>query len=159
MKRRNPEKERFLRNFPTIAIEDQLNSLKTNISFSLKYFDKSQSSGQDFCDWTKEQLEKLLNKLKNYTDNTVMYWRNQRIGAGGLKVLEIYGGFPSRSEFTHPKHVPIDVLWARFRLENDMRLIGFFIPNQLVIINNIPPNIFYIVFLDQNHKFYLTEEK
>ena len=128
MKRSNPAKVKFIQSIPPIAIEDHVDALKSKLCFSLKYFDNSQDVGQDFRDWSQEQLEKLLTKLKNYSDNTIKYWMNQRTGAGGLKVLEVYGDFPRNSEFVHPKHVPIDVLWARFRLESDMRLIGFLLP-------------------------------
>jgi hypothetical protein len=96
--------------------------------------------------------------LKHYSANTIAYWKNQRIGGGGLKVLEVYGTFPSRSDFAHPKHVPLDIQWSRFRLESDMRLIGFLLPDQIAKEKNLPRNVFYIVFLDQNHRFYLTEE-
>jgi hypothetical protein len=70
-------------------------------------------------------------KLKEYGKHPIQYWLTQRCGAGGLKVLQIYGGFPSSSDFTKPKHVPTDVRWARFRLEGDMRLCGFLIPDDL----------------------------
>ena len=84
---------------------------------------------------------------------------NQRVGGGSLKVLEIYGSFPKKSDFTHPKHVPIDVNWARFRLESDMRLIGFLIPPNTDGISMAAVNTFFIVFLDQGHRFYLSETR
>ena len=99
------------------------------------------------------------NKLKHYSGNTMGYWKNQRVGGGGLKVLELYKSFPVHSDFIHPKHVPLDVKWARFSLESDMRLIGFVVPNDLVLLHKIPSNIFNVVFLDQHHRFYKTEEK
>ena len=73
-------------------------------------------------------------------------------------VLEIYDRFPIRSDFYHPKSVPFDVEWARFRLEGDMRLIGFVIPNQIALEKGLPNNVFYIVFLDKDHRFYLTKK-
>jgi len=158
MKRNNPAKEKFIHSLPPIAIEDHVEGFKNKICFSFKYFDNAQDAGQDFRDWSQEQLEKLLTKLKHYSDNTMKYWMNQRVGAGSLKILEVYGNFPKNSEFVHPKHVPIDVLWARFRLESDMRLVGFVLPECILKEKEIATNIFYIVFLDQNHRFYLTED-
>jgi hypothetical protein len=152
--RQNPAKENFLRNLPDILIENRLDIFRDNIAFSFQYFDNSQAAGQDFSDWTKDQIVKLLNKLKHYSSNTMAHWRRERIG-GGRSVLEVYGNFPVQSEFTHPKHVPLDIEWARFRLEGDMRLIGFILPNQIATENSLVKNIFYIVFLDQNHRFYL----
>ena len=157
-KRKNPLKENFLSKFPDILIKDRINNFNENIVFSFQYFDHSQPAGQNFSDWTKEQLEKLLNKLKHYSSDTMAHWRQERIG-GGLSVLEVYGNFPVRSDFIHPRHVPLDIEWARFRLEYDMRLIGFILPNRVTAENNLAKNVFYIVFLDQNHRFYLTEDR
>lgn len=59
-----------------------------------------------------------------------------------------------------PKHVPHQVSWARFRLESDNRLIGFVIPEEYHKKENIYTkeyfdcNTFYIVFLDNTHRFY-----
>lgn len=159
MNRRNPAKENFLRKFPNTLIENQLDKFNRNIYFSFQYFDNSQEAGQGFCDWSRDQLDRLLNKLKHYSGNTMGYWKNQRVGGGGLKVLELYKSFPVHSDFIHPKHVPLDVKWARFRLESDMRLIGFVVPNDLVLLHKIPSNIFNVVFLDQHHRFYKAEEK
>lgn len=159
MKRANPAKLHFIGQFPDKLIEHDSDKLKDNIKFSFQYFDNSQEAGQDFNQWTKEQLEKLLNKLKHYSSNTISHWKNQRVGSGGLKILEIYKKFPTKSDFVHPKHIPLDVSWARFRMESDMRLIGFLVPPDIAVHSNLNPNIFYIVFLDQYHKFYQSEEK
>lgn len=85
------------------------------------------------------------------------------MGGGGLKVLEYYGDFPDNSDFKHPKHVPADAHWARFRLGNKVRLVGFVISKDA--LKNMPEeeqekfchNTFYVVFLDKDHKFYKTE--
>jgi hypothetical protein len=87
------------------------------------------------------------------------HWSRLTIGRGSSHVLEIYDNFPFKSDFTFPKHVPIDVKWGRFRLEYDMRLIGFVIEHEHCMKYNIPKNIFYIVFLDQEHRFFKTEER
>ena len=43
--------------------------IKKLLSFNFKYFDGSQSAGQSFTAWTKEQLEKLFEKLKWYSQS------------------------------------------------------------------------------------------
>ncbi|HCM9090622.1 TPA: hypothetical protein N5K73_001507 [Enterobacter kobei] len=159
----NTKKGGFL---DTLAIYSLDNGTITDrCKFNFSYFDNSQEAGQDFNDWTHPELVKLLEKLKNYSTASLDYWRNKRAGGGGLKILEIYGGFPKRSTFTHPKHVPHDVQWARFRMENLARLVGFVVPKGIkcadgvVLKEPFDCNTFYVVFLDKEHKFYVTEER
>jgi hypothetical protein len=93
----------------------------------------------------------------------------QRVGRGGLTVLAYYDNFPSRSDFKHPPHVPHDVTWARFRLGSKVRLIGFVLSEDVCRAKSkvateghvypYDPNTFYVVFLDKDHKFYISEEK
>ena len=150
----NKLKERFINSFPDLLISDHIERLSNYLSFNFQYFDTSQKPSCDFSDLTEEQLNKLIQKIKHYSSNTFEYWKKQRIGKGNNNVLEIYGDFPRKSEFTHPKNVPSDVLWARFRLESDMRLIGFIIPQDQCNEYNLPKNIFYVVFIDPLHGFY-----
>ncbi len=160
----NPLKDRFINSFPEITIESETSKLSSNISFSFSYFDYTQAAkgiGQDFNDWSKENLVKLCNKLKQYCGNTMAYWSQMPVGSGKkrMHILEIYNKFPVNSEFERPKHVPLDVSWARFRLEGDMRLIGFVISKETAQKYDLNPNIFYIVFLDEKHQFYKTQIK
>ncbi len=110
-------------------------------------------------------MVKLLNKLKDYTRESLDYWTHQRVGGGGLKVLEEYKDFPRNSDFIHPKHIPHQASWARFRLEQRVRLVGFMIPNEYegkeVVKYGMKysRNIFYVVFLDKDHRFYKTEKE
>jgi hypothetical protein len=156
MNRSNPQKESFLKSLPLDTIESASKKFE-NISFNFQFFDKSQSEGQDFSGWNHEQLVKLLEKLKWYCSETMEHWKREPIGHGVSHVLEIYGKFPSKSDFKCPRHVPIDVTWGRFRLESDMRLAGFIIDSETCALKKIFPNVFYIVFLDAFHKFYKPE--
>jgi hypothetical protein len=157
MKHQNRGKEAFLSKLPNLLVENITTDLQSNIIFSLKYFDNSQVAGQNFDNWSHEQLSKLLTKLRHYSSNTLKYWQSQNVGSGRNTILEVYGDFPKRSDFVYPKHIPLDVKWARFRLEGDMRLIGFILSPEDINKHNLPPNVFYIVFLDENHRFYLTK--
>lgn len=158
----NRKKCQFLNSIPVLSLES--GDINDKCKFNFSYFDSSQKDGQNFQDWEHLELVKLLDKIKNYSEKPLSYWRNERIGGGGLKVLEIYGNFPKRSAFIHPKHVPHDVLWARFRMEGRVRLVGFVVPNNITCHADVTlkepydRNTFYVVFLDKNHKFYLTEE-
>lgn len=167
-KAKNRKKESFLAKIPEIGIDES--NIHERCKFNFSYFDSSQV-GQSFADWNKvagiDSLQNLMEKVVNYTTNTLDYWNNQRVGGGSLKVFEIYEGFPAKSEFTHPRHVPHDVLWARFRMGNKVRLIGFVIPevecNKVKDCGGKPisldRNTFYVVFLDKDHVFYKTEDK
>jgi hypothetical protein len=156
MKKRNSLKERFLSSRSDFLIDDAKGRFRENIRFSFEYFDNSQAPGQDFRDWEQEHLYKLMDKLKEYCKNPLRHWMTMKIGGGKNHVLEIYKKFPHKSEFIHPKSVPLDVDWARFRLEGDMRLVGFVVPSESCDRLCLLKDTFYVVFLDANHKFYIT---
>ncbi|ACD96696.1 hypothetical protein [Trichlorobacter lovleyi] len=146
------------------SLDDKDNDLTIRSKFNFSYFDSNQEPGQDFQDWTHAQLHDLLSKLKDYTTKPLEYWRNQRVGGGGLKVLETYGAFPDgRSAFTEPKYIPHQAQWGRFRLCAKVRLVGFTVPTDYhrtphqATGETFDKNTFYVVFLDRDHKFYLTE--
>lgn len=158
----NTRKVNFLKAIPDTSLDS--GEITEKCKFNFSYFDGTQEAGQDYSGWSYEEILKLADKFKNYTNSSLDYWRHQRVGGGGLKVFEVYGKFPTKSDFTHPKHVPHDVQWARFRLENMVRLVGFIIPRgfacqkDVVLKEPFDSNTFYIVFLDKNHRFYLTED-
>jgi len=166
---KNTKKANFLNTLPQSDIETS--DIATRCKFNFSYFDASQEAGQDFCDWDSpsglNSLAGLLNKLKEYTKQPLSYWLNQRVGGGGLKVLAYYGKFPEKSDFKFPAYIPHDVSWARFRLGNKVRLIGFVIPEKItnemnkavVKDSHYDSNTFYVVFLDREHQFYKTEQK
>ena len=152
MSKSNSRKESFLGKFQVFSVDSISGKFLKPLSFNFQFFDNSQSCGQDFKDWTQEQLFRLLDKLKEYSKLTMVELISQ-------KTLVIYGDFPNPSDFTHPRHIPIDVKWGRFRLEGDCRLCGFIV-NEVPGINQntFKPNIFYVVFLDAFHKFYRMEK-
>lgn len=158
-KKSNPKKEKFLSSLPQQDFVSDIADVKGKLSFSFKYFDGNQEAGQDFKDWNDKQKQELLEKLRDYSRESKTYWLNQRAGAGGLKILEIYEAFPRNTDFEYPQHVPNDVRWARFRMESAMRLVGFFVSEEDVKSKNLSTNVFYVVFLDKDHRFYKTETK
>ncbi|EJG1881361.1 hypothetical protein RAL08_004551 [Vibrio parahaemolyticus] len=157
----SPKKHNFLQSLPQDCIADS--DINSRCKFNFSYLDINQA-GQNFIDWNttsgSSKLVKLMDKLKEYTRQPLSFWKNEKIGKGkqGGKgkrqhCLEIYGDFPKRSAFKHPPHVPEDVLWGRFRLDNDTRLAGFILPEDKESNKN-DINTFYVVFLDENHQFY-----
>ncbi len=153
----------FLDGLPSLF--DKSNNLTTRCKFNFSYFDSSQAAGQAFSKWTFKQLCELLDKLGDYSAKTLNQWSRERAGGSGLTVLAIYGGFPPKSHFTQPKHVPYQAQWGRFRLGSKIRLVGFTVPGDLhrqshPVTNELfDKNTFYVVFLDKDHKFYITEKK
>ena len=158
-KKSNPKKEKFLSNLPQQELISDIADVKGKLSFSFKYFDSNQEAGQDFKDWNDKQKQELLEKFRDYSRESKSYWLNQRAGAGGLKILEIYGQFPTNSDFKYPKHVPEKVKWARFRMESAMRLVGFFVDEDSAKTKELSTDVFYVVFLDRDHRFYKMETK
>ena len=157
LKHKNQKKDDILNNLPELNIITELPKIKELLSFNFKYFDGTQNSGQKFGDLTQEQLLKFFEKLKNFSSDSKLNWIKQRHGESST--LAIYGNFPERSLFKYPKHVPAGVKWARFRLEGDMRLAGFFIDESDAEGDNGLCNIFYVVFFDSNHGFYKTQKE
>jgi hypothetical protein len=158
----NKRKEAFLASIPQASIDLPDDTLASRCKFNFSYFDK-QDAGQAFDEWQDGQLAKLLDKLKDYCKESLSYWQKVPLGKSG-SVLAIYGGFPQRSDFTLPKHVPHQALWGRFRLEQAVRLVGFVLPDDYrnkshSSGNAFDCNTFYVVFLDANHAFYKTEAK
>ncbi|EGR2529388.1 TPA: hypothetical protein ACGF8L_002563 [Vibrio cholerae] len=159
----NRRKTDFLDKFPSASIDSDNDKLASKCKFNFSYFVKDQEAGQDFRDWTNEQLVKLMEKLVFYSNETLEHWERKPIGKKKGHILEVYDTFPKKSDFTHPKHVPHQVKWARFRLESSVRLVGFVIPDEYNQKKqdssgyHFCSNTFYVVFLDKDHKFYKTK--
>ncbi|WP_349998098.1 hypothetical protein [Stenotrophomonas lacuserhaii] len=162
MKRfRNSRTESFVKSIPEKGVESDGENLSTRCKFNFHYF-QPQPPGQAWVDWSHADLAKLLNKLQIYSENSLKYWENEHSGASG-RVLSVYDSFPTKSDFCHPKAVPHDVRWARFRLEQKVRLVGFVVPSALdgrahpTNHKSFCSNTFYVVFLDKDHRFYVSE--
>lgn len=163
----NSKKNSFLSSIPTASLDEDTDNLTSRCKFNFSYMDFTQKAGQKFEDWTNDQLTKLLYKINEYCKEPLSFWTTKSIGSGQKRrnILEIYGSFPRISEFEHPKHVPHQVLWARFRLEYRVRLIGFVIPKKYEQIKHkktgqyFDINTFYVVFLDAEHKFYRVQKR
>ncbi len=144
------------------SLNEQDNDLAQRCKFNFSYFVPDDKAGQDFKDWNQDELAKLFNKIRLYTQSPLNYWQTQNVGR--FKVFVNYGSFPTNTDFTEPKHIPIEVEWCRFHLENKPRLIGFVIPDSCHNEEQgsrgfrFDKNTFYVVFLDKEHKFYKTDK-
>lgn len=136
------------------------NNISSRLKFNLSYF-RPESPGYDFSNLTPENLHVLIGKLKEYSKEPLIYWENQNN-------YEKYGNFPEeKSDFFYPESVPTEVSWGRFRIGRMERLVGFTVPQSHHGHKRsfggkeyfLDYNTFYIVFLDLDHKFYITSRK
>jgi hypothetical protein len=106
---------------------------------SLKHYDPSQ--GQHFKDWEREELlAKLLDRWHAHSAKPLEQCLDQR--------FKRYGHFPEKSDFKHPPGVPEDAVWASMHIQGKQCVAG-----------HIIGNVFYLVFLDCNHKFWPVEKR
>lgn len=159
---KNTKTKSFLDSIPVISLDSDDNDLTNRCKFNFGYFYVQSGISQDFENWSHAELIKLLNKLKNYSKSSLEYWKNQKVG--NYPVFTVYECFPVNTDFTKPKHIPHQVLWARFHLENRVRLIGFVIPDEYKdkahqkTAYRFDTNTFYVVYLDKEHRFYKTDK-
>jgi hypothetical protein len=110
------------------------------IVFSFRFLDPNQ--GESFLEWqSMGLLAKAMNKIRAISTMSI-----EEAFSG--KVITAYNEFPPHSEFNHPKHVPEGVRWASMHIQGKEVIIGF-----------IEENIFNIVFLDKEHRFWPTDKK
>jgi hypothetical protein len=157
----NSKTSALFANIPDASIELKTDILATKCKFNFAYF-INDNAGQDFKDWEHKQLYELFDKLKAYSEFPLTHWEKQKLGNRPLFV-KYYAGFPTNTDFTLPKSIPHQAIWSRFRIEGESRLIGFVLPNEYKDKeqNNssfkFDINTFYVVFLDEHHKFYKTK--
>lgn len=120
--------------------ERKVSAEKVLFCFNLKDFDISQCPpGQTYDDWEKAKLlSALMYKLQQLSQKTLIEAQQERM-------ITIYKNFPPTSDFKIPKYIDNDVDWAVIKdLKGQKgRIAGY-----------IDGNVFYIVFLDKDHRFY-----
>lgn len=118
---------------------------KVLLCFNLKDFDSNQCPpGQTYDDWERAKLlSALMNKLQQLSQKTLIEAQQERM-------ITIYKNFPPTSDFKIPKYIHGDVDWAVIKdLKGQKgRIAGY-----------IDGNVFYIVFLDKDHRFYKMKNK
>jgi len=113
-----------------------------SFSISFQDIDTSQKYGSSFEDWQKiGLLSSTLRVLQGYCARPLIEQVDNN-------KFTIYGNFPNANTtlFKHPEHVSLDAKWARIH-----------ITGVAIIVGHIIGNIFFLVFLDKTHKFYLTK--
>lgn len=111
------------------------------ISFSWSKLDTSQ--GQTIDQWEKDGLlSKLSKKLQQIGQFESSHALAQQLIKQYTKI-----GFPENSKFKEPIHITPSV-WAVIHLNQK---------SKEVVAGFIEDNVFYIVFLDQEHHFWPTD--
>ena len=110
------------------------------IVFSFAHFDQNQ--GQSFKEWEEGKiLAKMNTRLREISNFSV-------IEAKTNGILKEYGQFPENTEFNFPRYLHPGVSWASLRIAGKERVAGY-----------LEDNVFYIVFLDKDHRFWISEKK
>lgn len=118
---------------------EKRDELESVIVFSFKDFDPDQ--GQTFGQWEEQKLlAPTLERFKHYSKHTFETAQSSK--------FKTYKEFPSKSHFRHPKHVIEDADWTSMHLQGKECIIGHRFRN-----------IFYVVFLDCEHKFSPSTKK
>lgn len=114
------------------------------VVFSFKDFDRSQvPPGQTFEEWQETgSLAYLMEKLCHISELNMIEAKQQ-------KYITEYGSFPAQSDFQHPKYIAADVRWAVIK-----KIKG----QKGRVAGHIIGNVFYIVFLDLDHKFWKMDK-
>jgi hypothetical protein len=116
-------------------------NLNEDFLISFKYLDRTQ--GQTLEQWEQDNiLARAIDKLRHYCCDTL----NSQCG----DKFTVYGDFPpkKKTDFSIPKHVPEDAKWARIHITGKQIIAGY-----------VNRNVFNVVFLDKEHKFYKSQKK
>jgi len=145
MANKRGRKEKYSRKENTRE-ELKVSSIRELLTFSFKDLDESQpkNSPQSIKSWEQEKLLKaLVEKIRDLSKLT-------RDEAEKQQLIKVYGDFPLKTDFFHPSHVNEHVAWGV------MKKIG---GQKGTIAGYLVENTFYVVFLDKEHKFWISEKK
>ena len=130
-------KKSLLETIPKPQTKEELKQ-DAHIVFTFRHLCKNQ--GSSFEDWKNDdKLVTALERLEQYSKKYI----NQEDS-----IYCIYKNFPPKSKFKHPSYITEDAVWARIHVDGG-HIIG----------GHIVENVFYVVFLDSNHDFWVTNLK
>lgn len=114
------------------------------VVFNFKDIDKSQiPPGQTFEEWQEKGfLAYFMEKLAHISELNMIEAKQQ-------KYITEYGAFPKQSDFQHPRHIAPGVNWAVIK-----KIKG----QKGRVAGHIIGNVFYVVFLDLDHKFWKMDK-
>ncbi len=125
----------------TLSIDvPSIHSLKDSgyMVFSFMHFCITQ--GSSFREWQENGiLHHAVERIKEYSSKKVSQTDT---------TYTVYGDFPKKTSFEHPKYIPQDARWARIHVDGTH-----------IIVGHVVANTFYVVFLDQDHSFWIVPKK
>lgn len=131
--------------------QEQKGKRTTSKKIVISYIHLDRTQGQTFEQWdtTKGRLLRWENIIQHLNTLTV----SQALITGAIvkynKIKVDIHNMPENSKWKYPKHLNNkDITWCKIVVMQLVRVIGF-----------LDNNIFYVVFLDENHEFYPTEPK
>lgn len=118
---------------------------KPHVAFSFEYFINQDSVGQSLETWSDSKLLVcMLQKMVHISSQTPAQAMQDQ-------TLTIYDDFPIKSvnDFTCPQHLSDEKNWGVLRNigKQKVRIAGF-----------LKGNIFYVVYLDKDHKFWKSSK-
>lgn len=116
LKYKNEQKNSTLR-LRTEALQQEeenrkrLHRSKDHITFNFEYFTSGQDAGEDFCEWSYEQLIKLLQKMTEYSKKTKIEWLNEKIFWQSMEILELALHLSNRRLSQKKGYNGLDTAW------------------------------------------------
>ncbi len=140
-------KKKKLRNDPAFLREQgkrsEVGKKQRNITFSFSKHIKGE--GQSIEEWNElGLLEPLILRIKYLGQHSTLEVRQKNWIKEYHKVE-----FPPESDFKEPKHV-VGVTWAVMHITDN---------SKEVVAGYIEEDVFYIIFLDRDHKFWKCKDK
>lgn len=141
---RNQGKAKSGRRDETKSKREQLSSSKITFSFASFLGKDEKDIGQSWNEWLDTDPTRISRMLEVLCHLSKL----NSAEAKENKCLSVYGKFPPDSKFTCPGHLNNINTWGVIRkLGGKVRAAGFYDKNA----------VFHIVFLDQDHDFWPTE--
>jgi hypothetical protein len=110
-----------------------------NFLISFRHLDNTQ--GDSLSTWEQNsKLAHAIEVLAAYCHGPLIQQLSEK--------FRIYGSFPPphKTDYKYPKQVPEDANWARIHIDGKQ-----------IIAGHVVKNVFYVVFLDPEHRFYISE--
>lgn len=138
MKVKPHQRQSLLKQIPKSSVKAE--EVNGHMVVSFKHIDQTQ--GQTFQQWETEGiLADALETLSHYCKDTLQ----RQCSTDSFKH---YKGFPpnDKTDYHQPSHVPQDADWASMHINGKQCLVG-----------HIFKNTFYVVFLDKDHRFWISD--
>lgn len=151
-KKKIKRKEKLLKSPLQNIAEKKLQSSKEKFDVNFSWLDYNQQpDGGTFESWHDNNI--LLDAFNTLKEFTKLTQNEIKSDWGGKKAKWVeYNRWPPNCKFNPPQHLQdfdIETLnWARIRFGSKKRIVGV-----------LYENTFYIVFLDHDHNFWVTEQK